>query len=550
MTGERLLVIAPHGRDAQVIVDRLGVAGVVAQVAGADEIVAAIEASTLAAAIIADEAMTRFDLVALAAALAAQPSWSDCAFLLLTRRDFGLWTRAQITALLGNVTMLERPLRADALVSAARSALRARARQHKAQAYIAAREVAEAQVRALAADLENRVLVRTRALSRALADRQAIEAQLRESEANYRFTVELSRQIPWIADREGRLVNAGDNWHDVTGLARDGALGAGWQASGHPDDLVFVDVAWRESVAALTPFECEFRLRKACGSYAWFRSRAAPRLDAAGAVVRWYGTLEDIDARRHSEVRLAQTQSDLANMSRLSAMGTMASTLAHELNQPLTAVVNYVRGSRRLLEGSDEQAPVRAALIEADRNAVRAGEIVRRVRAFVARGEVQRLPESLNALVREACAVARIEARSTGVFIRLDLHPGLPEVMVDRIQVQQVLTNLLRNATEALAGPPAPRIVVSTAPVSASRASATGPAANRYEVTVRDNGAGVPGSTQARLFDTFNTSKPNGMGVGLSICRTIIEAHGGHIWHRPARGGGAVFGFTLVAVPE
>lgn len=533
---DRLLVIAPTGRDAQVIMAQLATAGMTAVVATAAEIVDAARVGELAAAIITDEAMATFDLTALAEALVAQPVWSDSPFLVLTRREFGGWTRARLADLLGNVTILERPVHPDVLISAVRSALRARARQRRAEAYLLARETAEAQVRDLAATLETRVDERTHALSRALAERAHTQRRLHDSEELYRYTVELTAQTPWTADADGKLLAIGPGWANHSGSAI-----SDWSALVHVEDLEGMLATWWQATATATFFTCDFRVRGAGGLLRWCRSRAAPRLSPNGSVVRWYGTLEDIDDRQVAASSLRQMQAELIHVSRLSAMGAMASTLAHELNQPLTAVTNYVRGGRRLLADLPDAAPIQDALDHADRNAVRAGDIIRRVRELVTKkGDIQRRPESLEALVREACSLAMIDAHSTGIDFRLELGTTPITVVVDRIQIQQVILNLLRNAVEAVAGSLVRHVVLST----------VAKAGSVCEVVVRDSGPGVPSECAGRLFEPFNTSKADGTGIGLSISRTIIEAHGGVIWHRPARGGGAAFGFSLVTLAD
>ncbi len=532
ITQDQLLVLAPRGRDGLVIAAQLEAAGMAPRLATPDEIIAATAAGELGAAVIADEAMASFDLPALAAALAAQPPWSDSPFLVLTRREFGGWTRAQLAGLLGNVTTLERPMHGDALVSAVRSALRARVRQRKAEAYLREREIAEGQVRELAATLEARVLQRTAALGQALAERAEAESQLRESEQIYRYTVELTAQIPWTADADGATLSVGSGWLALTGIPGDR-----WQEAIHPDDAAAFGQAWRNAVATGHSFHSDCRMRASTGAYIWCRSRAAPRLGDDGKVLRWYGTLENIDDRRAAADRLRQMQAELIHVSRLSAMGTMASTLAHELNQPLTAITNYVRGSRRMIADLDDREALGTALDAADRSAVRAGEIVRRVRDLVTKGDAQRRPEELGPLIREACGLAMIDARSSGITHRLELDSPPIRVTVDRIQVQQVLLNLLRNAVEAVAGQPVRRIVVSARCLDEAFA----------EVTVHDSGPGVAPETAARLFEPFNSSKHDGMGIGLSISRTIVEAHGGQIWSRRSRGG-TLFGFTVPRV--
>lgn len=217
-------MLAPRGRDAQVIVAQLSAAGINTAIGTASDIVAAAAAGELGMAIVADEAMSTFDPDLLAAALAAQPPWSDSPFVVLTRHEFGGWTRARLAGLLGNVTILERPLHSDVLVSGVRSALRDRARQRRAETYLHEREIAEAQVRELAASLEARVEERTEALSRALAERAHAQLRLRESEELYRYTVELTGQTPWTADAEGNVLTLGAGWGPAAAGIPGGAI--------------------------------------------------------------------------------------------------------------------------------------------------------------------------------------------------------------------------------------------------------------------------------------------------------------------------------------
>lgn len=242
--------------------------------------------------------------------------------------------------------------------------------------------------------------------------------------------------------------------------------------------------------------------------------------------------------RVEAQERLSQMQSELIHVSRVSAMGTMASTLAHELNQPLTAVTNYLRGSIRLLSGGRTQpdSAVVEGLESATASALRAGEIVRRLRDLVARGVVTRKAEDLSALINEAIEVGLVDAVAQGTTYITQIDPKLGSVIVDRIQIQQVLINLLRNAVEALSTAPTRDIVIVACVAGEGMA----------EVSVSDSGPGLPPDILATLFSSFRTTKEDGMGVGLSICRTIVEANGGTITGENRAEGGAVFRFTLV----
>ena len=254
------------------------------------------------------------------------------------------------------------------------------------------------------------------------------------------------------------------------------------------------------------------------------------------------GFIRDLTERQQTEARLQDLQSELVHMSRLTAMGEMASALAHEINQPLSAIANYMKGSRRLLEDrSDENAIlVRDAMDKAADQALRAGQIIRRLRDFVARGETERRVEDVKKLVEEASALALVGAKDKGVRVHFSFAPGLDFVLADKVQIQQVLLNLMRNAVEAMEDCPTRELVIATAPVQA----------NMAEIRVADTGAGISPEIGAQLFQPFVTTKRTGMGVGLSISRTIIEAHGGSIAAQPNSGGGTVFSFTLPAVTK
>jgi len=250
------------------------------------------------------------------------------------------------------------------------------------------------------------------------------------------------------------------------------------------------------------------------------------------------GFIRDLTERRRTEERLETLQSELIHVSRVSAMGTMASTLAHELNQPLTAVANYVEGIRDLLASpnSDDMPMIRDALDDTAKEALRAGHIVRRLRDFVARGEVEKTIEKLPALINEAAVLGLLGAREKGVESRFDLDPYASPVLVDKVQIQQVLINLIRNAVEAMADCETRELSV----ISAIDQPGF------VRVTVADTGTGVAPEIAAQLFTAFVSSKSEGMGLGLSICRTIVEANGGRIWMEPRAGGGTQFHFTLV----
>lgn len=250
------------------------------------------------------------------------------------------------------------------------------------------------------------------------------------------------------------------------------------------------------------------------------------------------GIIRDITERHEAERRERELNAELVHISRLSAMGELASSLAHELNQPLTAIMNYAEAARQIAEAAGAAVPAKVPefLGKTAAQAERAGQIIRRLRSFVEKGPVERNPEDLNRVVIDASNLATIGARVDGIRVQFDLAAGLPPVSIDKIQIQQVLVNLVRNAVEVLRDAERRELVIAT------RADD-----DAQEIAVRDTGPGIAPEIAAKLFTPFTTSKEDGMGIGLSISRSIVESHGGSLWAEPNPGGGTVFRVRLPA---
>jgi two-component system sensor kinase FixL len=250
------------------------------------------------------------------------------------------------------------------------------------------------------------------------------------------------------------------------------------------------------------------------------------------------GFVRDISERQRTRQRLQELQAELSHVSRVSEMGQMASALAHEINQPLAAASNYLQAAKRLGARRD---PAQAELIDealdkAAGQVERASQILRRLRTFIRKGEPELAPEDIAKLIEEGSAIALVGARERGITVRLQTAARLPAVLVDKIQIQQVIVNLMRNAVEAMEQSARRELTL-----EATLAAEGGPVI----VRVVDTGPGLAPDVANRLFQPFVTTKPQGMGVGLSICRSIVEGHGGTLVAESSPGGGTVFSFTL-----
>ena len=291
---------------------------------------------------------------------------------------------------------------------------------------------------------------------------------------------------------------------------------------------------WIDAMRKQKPLSVEHLYRWTDGRESWLEVRGHPTGDGLAIFYR------DVTAQKRSEEELKQAQSELMHASRLSAMGTMAATLAHELAQPLTSANTSIEAAAKMLKGVPDQKAreARRALALASRSVQRGAELLQRLRSFVGKGRVRPETQDLAAIIADAGVLLLPLAQRHGVEIEFKLEPRAQWVTADSVQIQQVLINLIRNAIEALGDAPQRRITVSTQALPS----------DRVQVTVEDSGPGL--QDEAALFEAFHTSKAQGLGVGLSICRTIVEAHGGTIEAHQRPEGGAIFRFTLPRARE
>jgi PAS domain S-box-containing protein len=380
-----------------------------------------------------------------------------------------------------------------------------------------------------------------------IQDLKTAESALRRSEAelaNVRHVQQTLDSIPvaaWRARADGSVEYFNKRMLDYTGNSLDRALSLQPTGSIHPEDLPRVNDLWLQLLASEKPGEVEARIRRYDGSYRWFLFRAEPSRDDTGRVVAWYGTNLDIEDRTVALARLQQMQSDFARMNRVSMMGELAGSLSHEIAQPIASARNNARAAQNFLEmqppNLDEVGEALAGVVG---DADRAGEIIDRIREQIKKAPLRKERFDLNAAINEVIVLARSVTLRNGVSVQTRLAEGLLPVLGDRVQLQQVLLNLILNAAEAMSSVEegARELLIGT---EQDRAGVL--------VAVRDSGPGIDPAHLDRVFDAFYTTKPSGTGMGLSICRSIIHAHGGKLWaaNEPR---GAAIQFTLPATQE
>ena len=395
-------------------------------------------------------------------------------------------------------------------------------------------------IRAVPRRDESGKIVRWHGISEDVQDRKEAEDARRDAEARYRLAAMATNDAIWDHDLLADTVNWSDNSAIILG-SQEVPLGqtpaSWWRDRIHPEDRPAVLESLSKAIAGgASRWSATYRFQRDDGGTADIFDRGFIIRDASGRATRAVGAMADLTERHRAEAEMRRMQAELIHVSRLSAMGTMASTLAHELNQPLTALGNFISGAKRIARRAGVNAPeLDEALDAAEAGALRAAEIVRRLRELVSRGTVSVMVEHLPRLIEDAAVLAFLDGNARGVRHRLELDPAATWVRVDRVQIQQVLINLVRNAVEAMEGRADKEIVVSTRPAGR----------DMIEIAVADNGVGLGGADADELFSQFVTTKPGGMGIGLPISRTIVEAHGGKIWGEERPDGGAVFRFTL-----
>jgi PAS domain S-box-containing protein len=364
--------------------------------------------------------------------------------------------------------------------------------------------------------------------------------QLRRQERKLRDVIETIPTFAWTALPDGSVDFVNRHWQEYTGLSAERTVGSGWQAAVHAADLKRHAEKWRVSLATGEPFENEVRYRRAADEqYRWFLARAVPLRDQRGKILKWYGISTDIEDRKRAEEEREKLRADLAHVNRVSTLGEMAASLAHEIKQPIAAAIT---SANTCVEWLAQEPPnldrARAAAAKIDKYGNRAAEIIDHIRSLYRKSPPQSELIDVNEIVHEIFTLLQGEAIRYSVAMRSELAGELPKIKADRVQLQQVFMNLILNALEAM-GDEGGELTVKSQRQD-----------GQLLFLVSDTGPGLPVGNVDQIFSAFFTTKPQGSGMGLAISRSIVESHGGRLWATANNGRGATFHFTLPTAAE
>jgi PAS domain S-box-containing protein len=382
-------------------------------------------------------------------------------------------------------------------------------------------------------------------LSAEISRRQRTEEDLRRSEAYLGEAQRLSHTGSWALDvATGQFIHSSEEHHRLFGFdPREGIpVWKDWARRVHREDREGTWDRIRRGISERTDFELDYRTVNPDGTIKYVHALGHPVFNAAGDLVEFVGTSIDVTQRRRAEEARLDAQNQLAHVHRVTAMGQLAASIAHEVNQPIAATVTNAQAALRWLDRRPaDLQEVRQALARIAKDGHRAAEVIDEIRALIKKAPPRKDRLEINGAIHEVIALTRGEAVKNGVSVQTELIDGLPLIEGDRVQLQQVILNLIINAFEAMSGisEGVRELLIST-----RKAEPDG-----VLVAVRDSGPGLAPATLERLFESFYTTKPGGLGLGLSICRSIIEAHGGRLWACANVPCGAIFQFTMPAHP-
>ena len=402
----------------------------------------------------------------------------------------------------------------------------------------------------IADELDQRVAKRTGELAAAneelrneIAERRRAEEALAASERDLSLIVNTVPGLAWSIRSDGHIEFLNQNFLDYLGLAFDQVQKAGWTFPIHPEDVNGFVRAREATLASESVGEVEARIRRFDGEFRWFLCRAVALRDSAGKVVKWFGINFDIEDRKRAEEELRDTQSKLAHMTRLMTIGQLTASIAHEVNQPLAGIITNANTCLRMLAAQPPNVEgARETARRTIRDGNRASEVIKRLRALFSKKDPALEPVDLNEATREVIALSLSKLHGNRVILRTELADGLPNVSGDRVQLQQVILNLIQNGSDAMSSiDDRPRDMLVKTERDGLEALC---------LTVRDAGVGFSEENGGRLFDAFYTTKGDGMGIGLSVSRSIVERHGGRMWAASNEGPGVSFSFSVPLLPE
>jgi PAS domain S-box-containing protein len=369
---------------------------------------------------------------------------------------------------------------------------------------------------------------------------QDLYATLRQSEDRLRLVIDTIPAHVWSTLPDGSVDFINRRWLETSGLAMEDTLASDLRSTVHPDDLARYVNEWRTARATGQPMESEVRLRQADRKYRWCLTRNVPLRNEVGNIIKWYGTAIDIEDRKSAEEERETLRADLAHVNRVSILGELAASVSHELKQPIAAAMTNantcIRWLKRDQPDVDEALQATSRIIK---DGSRATEIIDRLRSLYKKSPPQRELVDVDEIVCEMLVLLRGEANRYSISMRTELAPDLPKITADRVQLQQVLMNLMLNAIEAMKDT-AGELTIKTEMGQGGLAL----------ISVSDTGVGLPNEKTEQIFNAFFTTKPQGTGMGLSIRRSIVESHGGHLWATANSGRGATFYFTVPTAAE
>jgi PAS domain S-box-containing protein len=371
-----------------------------------------------------------------------------------------------------------------------------------------------------------------------IEDRRRAEEALRSSERSLNSIIDAVPELAWSTRPDGFVEFLNHRWLNYTGLTAEDAHGWNWVVALHPADKDGLIEYWKTLMVSGEPGQYEARLRRFDGAYRWFLFRALPLKDESGHILRWFGQNIDIEDRKRAEEALNRARSELARVTRVTTLNSLTASIAHEINQPLSGIITNSSTCLRMLNGEPPNLEgARETVRRMIRDGNRASDVITRLRNLFKKKEVVAESVDLNEATREVVALSMSELQRNRVIVRTEFAADLPAVVGDRVQLQQVVLNLLRNASEAMNGiENRPRELL----IKTERDER-----DHLRLSVKDAGTGFTPEAAMKLFEAFYTTKSDGMGIGLSISRSIIEAHHGRLWATTNEGPGATFSFSV-----